>query len=200
MLGKELQPDPAAPLDGRRVQAILDERTARLAARRDDAAKAEQPHARVLACAIGQEVYGIALHAVAEVLPARPPVPVVGAQLPVLGAIGLGGRMYSVVDLAAALGLRSGPPDNKQDSPGHLLRLNHMSRRMALRVDRAMAVISAVALPPDREPKTGMGGKAINGYALAPAGSITARETLIGLIDLDELLRPVLALPTASGA
>jgi hypothetical protein len=45
-----------------------------------------------------------------------------------------------------------------------------------------------------------MGGKAVRDYAIAPEGSIADREMLLGLIDLDELLRPVLALPTASGA
>ena len=180
------------------ARLILDARTARLAARRDGEA-AEAPHARVLACAVGPEVYGVALHAVAEVLPARPCVPVTGAQSPVLGAIGLAGRILSVVDLAAALGLATGAPDGTGPDAGHLLRLRHASRRMALRVDRALAVIAVFALPPDREPRSGMGGKAISGYALAPAGTIAAQEMLLGLLDLDELLRPLLALPSVSG-
>jgi purine-binding chemotaxis protein CheW len=180
-------------------QQILAARTARLAARRDSAAAtAAEKQTRVLACAVGAEVYGIALEAVAEVLPERPCTPVIGAGPPVLGAIGLAGRIFGVVDLAAALGL----PDGTQDGSGkgHLLRLRHAPRRILLRVDRALTVVSAVAVAPqqDHEPRSGMGGKAVSGYALAPAGSIAARETLLGLLDPDELLRPLLALATGA--
>jgi hypothetical protein len=106
------QAGPAAGAPPGAVQArrILEARTARLAARRG-AEPAAEPRERVLACALGPEVYGIMLHEVAEVLSARPCMPVVGAQPPVLGAIGLAGRIVSVVDLAAALGLAGGMPD-----------------------------------------------------------------------------------------
>jgi purine-binding chemotaxis protein CheW len=182
-----------------RARRILDTRTAQLAARRAAAAAEPGLRAPVLACAVGPEIYGIALDAIAEVLPARPCAPVAGAPVAVLGALGVAGRVFSVVDLAAALGLPAAPP-SAGSTEGHLLRLRHAPRRILLRVDRALGVVLTSPLAPGRQPAPGMGGKAVSGYALAPAGTVAARETLLGLLDPDELLRPLLALPSESGA
>jgi purine-binding chemotaxis protein CheW len=176
-----------------RARRILEARAAQLAARRAGAAE-EAPRARLLACAVGAELCGIALDALSEVLPARPWVPVAGAAPPVLGAIGLAGRLCSVVDLAAALGLAAEVP---APGRGHLLRLRHPAR-IALRVERALAVVEAKPLPGAQA--GGVGGAAVVGYARAPAGSLGPGEALLGLIDPEALLRPLLSPASASGA
>jgi purine-binding chemotaxis protein CheW len=176
-----------------RLARLLDERTALLARRGGGAARA--PDAVVLACQAGEEAYGLPLAAVAEVLPARPVVQVPGVVAPVLGAIGLGGRLASVIGLRVALGL----PQAEETAPGHLLRLRHGARRLVLQVDRALAVVPvfAVAGPAGAPEATRRG---VSGYAVAPAGTLGAQETLIGLLDLDALLAPVLRPSLPSGA
>ncbi|WP_135468445.1 chemotaxis protein CheW [Crenalkalicoccus roseus] len=184
----------AGEREAARARRILEARAAQLAARRGSTAEEAAPRARLLACAVGAELCGIALDALAEVLPARPWVPVAGAAPPVLGAIGLAGRLCSVVDLATALGLAAEAPSPAR---GHLLRLRRPAR-IALRVERALAVVEAEPLPDARA--GGVGGAAVVGYARAPAGSLGPGEALLGLIDPEALLRPLLSPASASGA
>ncbi len=166
------------------AERILDARTALLAApRRDPAAEEDQ---QILACACGAETYGIPLPRILDILPARRAVRVPGATAPVAGAVGLSGRIWTVVDLGAALGL--GMPVPEAAATGHFLRPRGLARRLLLRVERVVGILAAHPLP-GREGEGGV--PAITGHALAPAGSLTSRPVLVGLLDLDLLLRPL---------
>jgi len=185
--------DPAGRA-AERARRIIGERTAALAARSDTASAA--PDRLVLACAVGREIHAIPLEAVAEVLPPRRIVPVPGAASPILGAIGLRGRLCSVIDLGAALGI--GAAAGAEADAGHLLLLRG-AQRIALRVDRAIGVVAAAPLPDGREPSE-MARRGVSGYALARAGVATAEATLVGLLDVDALLAPVLKNTSVPGA
>jgi purine-binding chemotaxis protein CheW len=186
----------AEALGAHRIRHILDARTAALA-RRGAAAARRAPDGLVLACAVGGETYGLALDAVAEVVSARPVVMVPGAVPPVLGAIGLAGRIWTVLDLRAALGLAA--PAGQEIGAGHLLRLRHAQRRLVLRVDRALCVTPIFAAP-GGEPAAELAKRGVTGYAVAPPATVAAQETLLGLLDLDALLTPVLMSSSAVGA
>ncbi|HEV7263336.1 MAG TPA: chemotaxis protein CheW [Falsiroseomonas sp.] len=191
------QPTGPEPGEGEaRTRRILDARTAALARRGAEEASAA-PLAQVLACAVRGEVYGIAPEAVARVRPAKAANPVPGATAPILGAVGLAGRICTLVDLGGALGL--GMPAGEA-AAGHLLELRRATPNLALRVDRALGIVPVFALAPGREQAAELARRGVTGYALAPAGTITTQETLLGLLDLDALLAPVLSPSSAIGA
>ena len=148
--------DPDRPLlDPARAARLLEERAARLARRGAAHPAPSGPGAapagerRVLACALGEERYGIRKELVAEVIPEGAVTPLPGAPPAVLGLAGRAGRLYAVLDLAAVLGL----PPAGGTAPGHLLLLREGPRRLALRVDR---VLGGVPIEPlEGEPLEG---------------------------------------------
>ncbi|MBL6455719.1 chemotaxis protein CheW [Belnapia sp. T6] len=178
---------PAAGPSAAQAERILDARTALLAAPQRGA-PAPLATAQVLACTCGGDTYALSLDAIAEILPARACVAVPGATAPVIGVSGLAGRLWSVVDLAAALGLGEAPAAG--GLTGHLLRLRHLPRRLLLRVEHVAGVVAAS--PVADRPHRGMGAAAVTGYALAPAGSLAESAVLLGLLDPGLLLGPLL--------
>jgi purine-binding chemotaxis protein CheW len=170
--------------DPHRLERILDTRTRQLAARdgaREGSAIASGPAPiPVLACTLGSETYGLPLTAIAQVVPFTPLTPTPGAPPAMLGLLGRNGQVFIVLDLAAALGVTMPASSPASQPAGHLLLLRHGPRRFALRVDRATGAIEA--LPTEAAPH-----RAVTGHALAPSGA------LLGLIDLERLLRPYLA-------
>jgi purine-binding chemotaxis protein CheW len=88
----------------------------------------------------GGERRGIDLDAVREVAPARACTPLPGAPACVLGLANLGGRVVTVVDLAAALGLDPG------DAPdGRIVVVSHAGRGVGLAVDEVVGIDPASA-------------------------------------------------------
>lgn len=173
--------------DPHRLDRILDARTRQLAMRQGGAAASGPAPIPVLACALGNETYGLPLAAIAQVVPATPLTPTPGAPPAMLGLLGRNGQVFIVLDLALALGAAAAPASQHA---GHLLLLRHGPRRFALRVDRATGAIDAL---PAEAPAEAAPHRAVTGHALAPGGA------LLGLIDLERLLRPYLA-PTATVA
>lgn len=207
---------PVTRLAARRAAEILEARTRQLARRSAAASAVTQP---VLACAVGAEFYGIAVAAVARVLPFAPCARVPGTPPAMLGLFGRSGQLFNVLELAIALGLetgrdpglagmasRAGDQTDRQlgeqagYQAGHLLLLRHAPRRFALRVDRVLGVaqvtpIAATDAPRDRygDPGGDPGGGIVGGHAPLPAGLLPGPPRLLSLILLDRLLRPFLA-------
>lgn len=158
---------------------VLDARTRQLALRDGGRVQEGPAPVPVLACTLGTETYGMPLAAIGQVVSFAPLTPTPGAPPAMLGLLGRAGQVFIVLDLGAALGAPSATP-----SGGHLLLLRHGTRRFALRVDRALAAMAAI---PADSPAEAAPHRAVTGHALSPDG------TLLGLIDLDRLLRPFLA-------
>lgn len=183
------QPLPALPGAGARAERILEERTRLLAARSAAPADAAQRSA-VLVCALGEELYGLPLPGIARVLPLGPIAPMPGAPPAMLGLYGRTGQLFSVLDLAAALG-RGAPSSPAAGS--HLVLLRQAPRRFALRIDRALAVAEVAAID---QPPPGSRDRAVTGHALAPPGLAGEASRLLGLVDLGHLLNPFLNSPS----
>jgi purine-binding chemotaxis protein CheW len=174
--------------DPHRLDRILDARTRQLAAR-DDAREgggiaAGPAPIPGLACTLGSETYGLPLTDIAQVVPFTPLTPTPGAPPAMLGLLGRNGQVFIVLDLATALGAAALGAGPTAQPAGHLLLLRHGPRRFALRVDRATGAIEAM---PAEAPTEVAPHRAVTGHALAPGGA------LLGLIDLERLLRPYLA-------
>ena len=187
------QGPPPCDRDAALRERVLTERTALLAQRRQ-VALAPAPSTRLLACGSGREVLGIPLAMIAEVLPARRWVPVPGVVAPMLGATGLRGRLWSVVDLGAALGLATMPA--LDDTSGYFLRLRDQQRPVLLRVERVIGAVdvgTAETTPLAEDIRRG----AVTAQALAPAGSLGAAPVLLAIIDPGLVLGPLLQPPPA---
>ncbi|MCG7361242.1 chemotaxis protein CheW [Roseomonas sp. ACRSG] len=175
-----------------RAARILDARTRHLATR--GAARETGPVSPpLLLCTLGNEAYGLPLTSVAQVVPFAPCTPAPGQPAAMLGFHGRAGQIFTVLDLGLALGMAKGREG------GHLLLLRHAPRRFALRVDRALSAADALPLV-EAEAKQDAPGQpaaprhgAIASHAMAPAGMAAPSTALVGVIDLDRLLRPFLA-------
>lgn len=176
-----------------RAARILDARTRHLA-RRGAARETGPVSPPLLLCMLGHETYGLPLTSVAQVVPFAPCTPAPGQPAAMLGFHGRAGQIFTVLDLGPALGMGTAREG------GHLLLLRHAPRRFALRVDRALSAAESLPLveaeaardaAPNQpaEPRHG----AIASHAMAPAGLAGPGAALVGLIDLDRLLRPFMA-------
>ncbi|GEP08947.1 chemotaxis protein CheW [Methylobacterium gnaphalii] len=177
--------------EAERYRALLDERSAALAAR-GQAAESAVESRDFLVCAIGTERFGIALSAVAMVLPERPCTRLPGAPAALRGIIAHAGIIVSVIDLAGALGL--GRDDGARD-PGHFLRIRTEGPPLALAVDRVVGLVtiadSDVTASPTAGIRDGVGAEAVSGYApAAPERDGTGDS--FAIIDLPRLLRSFL--------
>ncbi|MFC4175673.1 chemotaxis protein CheW [Microvirga sp. GCM10011540] len=176
-----------------RARFILDERTERLASRPGDRTEPVADVTRVLICGAGHEHYGIPLDRIAEILPFRPPMPVPGGPAALMGVLGRGGHLVSVIDLGAALG--QGPSDT-DGANRHLVLLRREQPRVALCVDRAHEVADVTRLASET---TGDFRKdAVMGYAKAASG-FADQERVLSLLDVDRLLHPFLSSSPAPG-
>jgi purine-binding chemotaxis protein CheW len=169
---------PNLPSLAHRAEQILQERTAALAARPALLAPAA-PRLALLACAVGAELYGLPLAAVAQAVPQGPCARLPGAPPALLGLFGQAGQVFCVLDLGAAFGRPVDPA-----AAGHFLLLRQDRAggglRFALRADR---VIGAVRVPPP-EAAPAAAGSAVAGHARLDDGR------LLGLLALDRLLLP----------
>ncbi|MEE1612246.1 chemotaxis protein CheW [Microvirga sp. CF3016] len=176
-----------------RVQQILDERTERLAARRDAASAPAEALPRALVCGAGRERFGIPVDGVAEVLPSQNCTPVPGGPPALIGLLGRSGRLVSVIDLGLALGLE---PSSADIENRHFVLLRREQPQVALRVERAYTV--ADILPLTGEEAAGFRNDAVTGYGKIQSGRADQDETL-SLLDIDRLLRPFLPSSSLSG-
>lgn len=176
-----------------RTRRILDERTRRLAERREDATRPGEENRSVLVCKAGQEHFGIPLDEVAEVLPFQTCLPVPGGPAALAGLLGRNGQLLSIIDLGLALGIASAPDE---EEGRHLVLLRRFSPKIALRVDRVQAV-EAVA-PLAHEEGRSFRKEAVSGYAEIRS-DIADRERILSLLDMDRLLHPFLQSLPASG-
>lgn len=175
-----------------RIRQILDERTERLASRAPQNAPMAEP-AQVLICGAGRERCGIPIEAVTKVLPFRDCVPVPDGPPALVGILGHGGHVVSVINLGMALGLNPISPDTEGQ---HLVMLRREQPRVALQVERAYGV-SPVS-PLAAEERGGLRSDFVIGHAEAISG-FADRERVLSLIDLDRLLRPFLPLAPSPG-
>lgn len=176
-----------------RVQQILDERTERLAARKDAASAPAEALPRALVCGAGRERFGIPIDGVAGVLPSQNCTPVPDGPPALIGLFGRSGRLVSVIDLGLALGLESSSADIENH---HFVLLRREQPQVALRVERAYSV--ADILPLTGEETAGFRNDAVTGYGKAQSGLLDQGETL-SLLDIDRLLRPFLTSSSLSG-
>lgn len=176
-----------------RVQQILDERTERLATRKDAAAAPAEALPRALVCGAGRERFGLPIDAVAEVLPSQKCMPVPDGPPALIGLFGRSGRLVSVIDLALALGLEPSSADNEDQ---HFILLRRDQPLVALRVERAYTV--ADILPLSGEEAAGFRSDAVTGYGKVQAGLADQDETL-SLLDPERLLRPLLSSSSLPG-
>jgi purine-binding chemotaxis protein CheW len=176
-----------------RARQILDDRTERLAARLDNQAQ-DAAERRVLVCGAGRERFGIPIEAVAEVLPEHPCIPVPDGPPALVGVFGRNGRIVSVIDLAAALGMETVAPVEGESWRFVLLRQERP--QMALRINRAYAVSDAEPLT--GEQSGGARNEAVVGHAKVPSG-IAGQDAILSRLDTDRLLRPFLPSFPVSG-
>lgn len=183
------------------AERLLELRTRQLAARRGQR-QATPRLPPVLACAVGEELYGVPLSAVAQVLPLGPLAPLPGSPPALLGLHGHAGQVHAVIDLGLALGGAPRPPG--QEGGAHLLLLREAPRRFALRADRVLVVAEPLPLsgPDAAEAAQRAGaaapGRALSGHALLP-GERGAAPRLMGLVALDRLLLPFRAAAPGAG-
>jgi purine-binding chemotaxis protein CheW len=175
-----------------RVQQILDERTERLAARRDATAPAEALPP-VLLCGTGRERFGLPIEAVAEVLPPQKCMPVPDGPPALIGLFGRSGLVVSVIDLALALGLEA---TSSEDEYAHFILLRREQPQVALRVERAYAVTDI--LPLTGEEAAGFRNDAVTGYGKTRSGPADQDE-IVSLLDIERLLRSLLLSSSVPG-
>ncbi|WBV45369.1 chemotaxis protein CheW [Pseudoroseomonas cervicalis] len=184
------QAAPAAGLPSMAAQAerLLELRTRQLAARRGQR-EATPRLPPVLACAVGEALYGVPLTAVARVLPAGPLAPLPGGLPAMLGLYGHAGQVHAVIDLGLALGAAAG---HGLPAEGHLLLLREAPRRFALHVGRVLTVTEPLPLAGAAAAQAAAerpAGRALSGHALLP-GERGAPPRLMGLVALERLLLP----------
>lgn len=168
-----------ARLSNARREAILDERTERLSARTPAAAGPSRPPLRLLACAIGANLYGLPLGEVAAVrrfdrhgaTPSTTPA--------VLALVADAGRIRPVLDLPTLVGASGGA------STGGWLAVLAAPHNAALRLDELPAAVEAEAL---------QGADA--GRARVTSGGEFANRTLV-LLSAAELLAALSQTPGA---
>jgi purine-binding chemotaxis protein CheW len=170
-----------------RARLLLDERTERLAGRSGDRSVPEVDTARMMICRVREEYFGIPLELVAEVLSPHSPVPVPNGPAALIGVLGHGGHLISVIDLGVALGLS---PSSSDGDSGHLVLLRREHPRIALGVNRAVGVGDTIPLASSET--RDFRSEAVVGYAKAVSG-FADRERVLSLLDIDRLLRPFLS-------
>ena len=158
---------PAVSIDSARAAAILDERTARLAAGREDGAGEAQD---LLKAAIVVST-GEPFRMIAAVLPGRPLHAIPVRDDAVIGAVHERGEIWIVFSLAALAGTAG-----TEGSSGRIILLRRRGHRAAIRVD---VVVSTVAL--DRNVLS-----EITTEAEAAHAAIIRFATPDGLVVLDE--------------
>lgn len=119
-------------IDGKRLQALLDDRARTLAAPETAAAR-QAKTLHVLVMRVGAERYGLALTGLAGVLPFGSCAAVPGGPAELLGLVNAHGAIWAAFEFHRLLG--AGAPEAPAD--GKVVLLRHRRRRVCLRFDDA---------------------------------------------------------------
>ena len=103
-----------------------------------EASEATREHERLVLLVVGGHRFGIPIERVREIIPARPYTPLPGSGEHVRGLINLRGRIVTVVDLGARLGL---PP--AAANPDHsIVIVEHGAKLVGLAVEEVARIVS----------------------------------------------------------
>lgn len=178
--------DMAGNLSAQSIERLLAERTRRLAERERPADTT--PHAHVAVCRVGREFYGLDLALCGAVVDYRGSVPMRGGHPALLGVVSHHGQTFGVVDLAVLIGLGRG---GSGEDHAHLVFLRR-NRGIALRVDRVVGTYHLPLTQSGPQNRAAARDAAnVTSYALAPAGTVGEAETVVSILDLARLLKPV---------
>lgn len=152
----------------------------------DDALAAEAPHERIVLLGVDGHWFGVAIGAIREIIPPRPYTPLPGSEAFVCGLINLRGRIVTVVDLGARLGLRAASA-----APEHsIVVLEHAGRLVGMAVEEVSRIVRA-----DLE-NLEMGADLLRSLRIDRSYLLGVGETdgrIFVAVDPDEIIRPILA-------
>lgn len=141
---------------------------------------------RIVLLGAGGHWFGVAIEAIREIIPPRPYTPLPGSEPFVCGLINLRGRIVTVIDLGARLGLRPA-----SDVPEHsVVILEHAGRLVGMAVEEVSRI---VRFDPDR---LEMRADLLRSFRIDRSYLLGVGETddrIFVAIDTDEIFRPVLA-------
>lgn len=135
---------------------------------------------------VGEHLIGVPIGAVREVVPPRPFTPLPGTTEWVCGLVNLRGRLVTVIDLAARLGL----PPAAARAEHSIVIVQHGHRQVGMAVDDVHRVVQV-----DRARLEAV-GEALRGVRLDRAylrGVGEVGDRVFVAVDPDELLKPVFA-------
>lgn len=151
-----------------------------------DALAADEALERIVLLGAGGHWFGVAIGAIREIIPPRPYTPLPGSEAFVCGLINLRGRIVTVVDLGARLGLRAASAD-----PEHsIVVLEHGGRLVGMAVEEVSRIVRA-----DLE-NLEMGADLLRSLRIDRAyllGVGEADDRIFVAVDPDEIFRPILA-------
>ena len=152
------------------------------AALADPAAEPE----RMVLLAVGEHRFGVPIARVREVIPARAYTPLPGSGAHVCGLINLRGRIVTVVDLGARLGL---PP--VRGLPEHsIVIVEHAGRPVGLAVEEVARIVSVDPETLQTSAET-LRSLRIDRAYLRGVGEVD--DVIFVAVDPDEILGPILA-------
>lgn len=151
-----------------------------------DPLSAEASLQRIVLLGVGGHWFGVAIGAIREIIPPRPYTPLPGSEPYVCGLINLRGRIVTVVDLGARLGLRaaSAGPDHS------VVVLEHGGRLVGMAVEEVSRIVRA-----DLE-NLEMRADLLRSLRIDRSYLLGVGETddrIFVAVDPDEIFRPILA-------
>jgi purine-binding chemotaxis protein CheW len=147
----------------------------------DEAAAAE----RMVLFVVGEHRFGVPIGRIREIIPQRPYTPLPGSEAFVCGLINLRGRIVTVVDLGARLGLApaSFHPDHS------VVIVEHRGRLVGLAVQDVARI---VAVDPDALLTSGETLRSLNVDRAYLRGVGEADDEIFVAVDPDQILDPIL--------
>ena len=147
---------------------------------------AEASAQRIVLLGVGGHWFGVAIRAIREIIPPRPYTPLPGSEPYVCGLINLRGRIVTVIDLGARLGL---PPASA--GPDHsIVVMEHAGRLVGMAVREVSRIVRA-----DLE-NLEMGADLLRSLRIDRAYLLGVGETddrIFVAVDPDEIFRAILA-------
>lgn len=141
---------------------------------------------RIVLLGVGGHWFGVAIRAIREIIPPRPYTPLPGSEPYVCGLINLRGRIVTVIDLGARLGLSAASAD-----PDHsIVVLEHAGRLVGMAVQEVSRIVRA-----DLDGLE-MGADLLRSLRIDRSYLLGVGETddrIFVAVDPDEIFRPILA-------
>lgn len=146
----------------------------------------ESPLGRIVLLGAGEHWFGVAIEAIREIIPPRPYTPLPGSEPFVCGLINLRGRIVTVLDLGARLGLRSAAarPDHS------IVVLEHAGRLVGMAVEEVSRIVAADLDHLEVHAELLRALRIERSYLL---GVGETGDRIFVAIDTDEIFRPILA-------